>query len=147
MYQIHTKHFSQLTAGELHRVVEAREAVFFLEQHITESDADDVDLQSTFLWMEDAGRVVAFLRIIPAGVVYKEVSIGRVLVETHHRHLGLCRQLMDAALQYIAHTWGAQPIRISAQKYLANFYATLGFEVISDTYLEAGLEHVKMLRK
>lgn len=146
MYPLVVKPFSELTAAEYHRIVQAREAVFFLEQHITEPDADAVDPQSVFLWMEQDGRVIAFLRIIPAGIVYAEASIGRVLVDAAFRRRGLCRRLMLEALRYIAETWGPQPIRISAQEHLAGFYASLGFEVVSETYSEAGIPHVKMLR-
>ena len=39
MYPVLTKHFSELSTREYHRIVQAREAVFFLEQHITEPDA------------------------------------------------------------------------------------------------------------
>lgn len=146
MYPVINKHFSQLSAEEYHRIVVAREQVFFLEQHITEPDADAVDPQSTFLWMEEAGRVVAFLRIIPAGIAYNEASIGRVLVAATHRRRGLCRSLMREALRYVAGQWGPQPIRISAQEHLAPFYGSLGFEVVSESYLEAGIPHIKMLR-
>ena len=132
MYPVLTKHFSELSTREYHRIVQAREAVFFLEQHITEPD--------------DGGRVVAFLRIIPAGIAYAEASVGRVLVDAAYRRRGLCRSLMSEALRYIARTWGPQPIRISAQEHLAGFYATLGFAPVSDTYFEAGIPHVKMLR-
>lgn len=120
---------------------------FFLEQHITEPDADEVDPQSVFLWTEEDGRVVAFLRIIPAGIVCAEASVGRVLVDAGYRRRGLCRRLMHEALQHIALTWGPQPVRISAQEYLAGFYASLGFEAVSGTYLEAGIPHVRMLRR
>ena len=136
MSPVLTKHFSELSTREYHRIVQAREAVFFLEQHITEPDADAVDPQSVFMWMEDGGRVVAFA----------EASVGRVLVDAAYRRRGLCRSLMSEALRYIARTWGPQPIRISAQEHLAGFYATLGFAPVSDTYFEAGIPHVKMLR-
>lgn len=43
MYPVITKHFSELSVREYHRIVQAREAVFFLEQHITEPDADAID--------------------------------------------------------------------------------------------------------
>ena len=108
MSPVLTKHFSELSTREYHRIVQAREAVFFLEQHITEP--------------------------------------GRVLVDAAYRRRGLCRSLMSEALRYIARTWGPQPIRISAQEHLAGFYATLGFAPVSDTYFEAGIPHVKMLR-
>ena len=53
MHPIVIKHFSEISAAEYHRIVQAREAVFFLEQHITEPDADEVDPQSVFLWTEE----------------------------------------------------------------------------------------------
>ena len=87
------------------------------------------------------------LRIIPAGIVCAEASVGRVLVDAGYRRRGLCRRLMHEALQHIALTWGPQPVRISAQEYLAGFYASLGFEAVSGTYLEAGIPHVRMLRR
>ena len=145
MYPDIIRPFCHLTVSQYHRIVQAREAVFFLEQHITAPDADAVDPQSVFLWMEDGERVVAFLRIIPAGVVYAEASIGRVLVDAGYRRRGLCRHLMQEALRHIAGQWGPQPVRISAQKHLADFYRSLGFEVVSDEYFEAGIPHVKML--
>ena len=96
--------------------------------------------------VEAGAAVVAFLRIIPAGIAYAEGSVGRALVDAAYRRRGLCRSLMSEALRYIARTWGPQPIRISAQEHLAGFYATLGFAPVSDTYFEAGIPHVKMLR-
>lgn len=144
---LHIKRFGELTPDEYLRITQAREAVFFLEQHVTAPDADEADRRSTFLWLEDAGRVVAFLRMIPAGVVYDEVSVGRVLVDAAYRRRGLCRRLMHEALRHIAQAWGPQPIRISAQEHLAGFYASLGFETVSAVYTEAGIPHVKMLRR
>ena len=148
MSPIITKPFPELTLDEYRRITIARETVFFLEQHITQTDADEIDPRCTFMWMEDAGRVIAFLRIIPAGCGHTaEVSIGRVLTEMAYRHRGLSRALMLEALHYIEVQWGAQPVRISAQKYLTAFYRSLEFEVVSETYLEAGIEHVEMLKR
>ena len=142
---IRTARFGQLTAAELHAMVAAREEVFFLEQHITCPDADDVDLQSTFMWICDPeGRVTAFLRIIPPGIVYPEASVGRLLVRSEWRRNGLSRMLMLRALEHIAAEWHA-PVRISAQAYLVDFYTSLGFRTVSEEYLEAGIPHRKML--
>ena len=146
MYPVIIRPFGELSVSEYHRIVEARETVFYLEQRITVADADSVDPQSIFLWMEDQGRIIAFLRIIPAGIVYKEASIGRVLVDAAYRRRGLCRHLMLEALDHLTKAQGTKPIRISAQKYLIQFYTSLDFEVVSEEYLEAGIPHVKMLR-
>lgn len=146
MHTFIIKPFADLTAAQYHRIVRAREAVFHLEQHVTCADADDTDPQSVFLWMEADGCVVAFLRIIPAGVVCTEVSVGRVLVAATHRRRGLCRRMMNEALEYIRRQWSPQPVRISAQEYLVPFYESLGFTPVSGVYEEAGIPHVGMLR-
>lgn len=147
MHSLHIKPFSSLTLDQYHRIFQAREAVFHLEQHVTCLDADSVDPQSVFLWTEDLGRVTSFLRIIPAGIVYAEISIGRVLVDASFRRQGLCRRLMNEALHFVETEWGPQPIRISAQEHLTEFYRSLGFEAVSERYFEAGIPHIKMLRR
>lgn len=146
-FSLFIKSFADLTVLEYHRIIQAREAVFHLEQHITCADADSADLQSVFIWMENADRVVAFLRVIPPGVVCPQAAVGRVLVDAEYRRNGLCRKLMGTALQYISDTWGSQPICLSAQLYLAGFYASLGFKALSEPYTEAGIQHIKMLRE
>ncbi len=50
---------------------------------------------------------------------------------------------VEACHQY----FGDGPIKIGAQYYLLKFYTSLGFEVISDIYLEDGIEHVYMMLK
>lgn len=146
MYPVITKHFSELSVREYHRIVQAREAVFFLEQHITEPDADAADPQSVFMWMEDNARRSRLPAGHPGGNRLRRSlgrpRAGRCFVPPPR----LCRSLMSEALRYIARTWGPQPIRISAQEHLAGFYATFGFAPVSDTYFEAGIPHVKMLR-
>ena len=42
--------------------------------------------------------------------------------------------------------WPGQAIRISAQARLREFYAGLGFEAVSDTYIEDQIPHMQMLR-
>jgi predicted GNAT family N-acyltransferase len=42
--------------------------------------------------------------------------------------------------------WPGQAICISAQAHLQRFYRSLGFEAVSDPYLEDGIPHIEMLR-
>lgn len=145
-FPIHNCRFDTLTPAGYNRIMQAREEVFFLEQQITCTDADDTDTKSEFQWIEHEGRVIAFLRIIPPGVVCREASIGRVLVTREWRRRGLCRRMMQAALERIRMTWGPEcPVHISAQLYLEGFYASLGFETVTPPYEEAGIRHVGML--
>jgi ElaA protein len=51
---------------------------------------------------------------------------------------------MQEAAQWIHENWNSQLIQISAQKYLKAFYKSLGYEIVSDEYLEDGIPHLKM---
>ena len=142
---IHTAPFGELPTATYHRIVQAREEVFFLEQRITCPDADAIDPRSLFQWIEQEGRVIAFLRIIPPGILHEEASVGRVLVVRGERRKGLCRRMMREALRQIAARWPGCGVHISAQAYLEGFYASLGFETATPPYEEAGIRHVGML--
>ena len=52
---------------------------------------------------------------------------------------------MHEAIDYIRAHWPGQEIHISAQRYLVDFYCELGFEISSEVYLEAGIEHRSMV--
>ena len=144
--KLYLKRFGELTAAELFGIVRLRHEVFFLEQHIDCEDLDDTDLRSLWLWAEDGGRTVGFLRIIPPGELYAEASIGRVAVAAAWRRQGLASRMTAAALDHIGSEWGCA-VRISAQAYVVPLYEKSGFEVVSEQYLEAGIPHYKMLKK
>lgn len=143
--QIRIAPFGELPTATYHRIVQAREEVFFLEQRITCPDADETDPRSLFQWIEQEGRVIAFLRIIPPGILCKEASVGRVLVIREYRRQGICRRMMREALRQIAARWPGCDVYISAQAYLEGFYASLDFETVTPPYEEAGIRHVGML--
>lgn len=138
------KAFGELDVAELHALTMLRERVFFLEQHITQPDADAVDLRSLFLWHTEADEAVGVLRVIPPGTVGPEASIGRVAVDARWRRRGICRAMVRRALDEIGRRWPGVAVRISAQSYLTAFYEEMGFEACSDEYLEAGLSHRSM---
>ena len=144
--QLRIAAFGELTVRELFPIVRLRQQVFYLEQHVDCDDWDAVDPQSVYVWAECGGETVGFLRIVPPGVIYEEASIGRVAVCRMHRRCGIARRMADAALQYIARRWGT-PVRLSSQEYIIPFYEQLGFEIVSERYMEAGIPHRKMVRK
>jgi ElaA protein len=89
-----------------------------------------------------AGAIVAYLRIVPAGVKFAEVSIGRVVTSPETRGMGLGRELMKRGIAAA----GAVPLRIGAQAHLERFYCELGFTRASDVYDEDGIPHIEMLK-
>lgn len=134
--------FDELTPAQLYAIVQLRERVFVVEQRCAYQDADGLDLVARHLWGERDGKVVAYLRILPAGVKYAEIAIGRVVTVSEARGGGLGRELMRRGMDEC----GLQPIRISAQAHLEDWYGELGFVKASDIYDEDGIAHIDMLR-
>jgi ElaA protein len=137
----HDKAFAELTSTELYEIIALRERVFVVEQTCPYLDADGLDPQSRHLWCE-AGAIAAYLRIVPAGAKYEEISLGRIVTAPEARGSGLGRTLVSRALAAV----GAVPVRISAQAYLQRFYADFGFHPVGEIYLEDGIPHLEMLR-
>lgn len=154
------KRFDELSVKEMYEILKVRTEVFVVEQNCIYQDLDSKDENAYHLFVEDQGEVVGYLRILPKGVVYQETAIGRVLIKQTHRKKGLSREMVKKAIEYIINDnimndnlindnlineVGGDAIRISAQLYLLKFYESLGFETVSDIYLEDGIEHIEML--
>jgi ElaA protein len=138
----HESPFDALTVHQLYAILALRQRVFVVEQTCAYLDADGADAPSRHLWAERAGDIVAYVRLVPAGLKFAEVSIGRVITAPETRGTGLGRELMRRAIA----ACGQVPIRIGAQAHLEKFYGELGFVRASDVYDEDGIPHIEMLR-
>ena len=140
------KFFSELSALRLYQVLKLRQDVFVLEQQCLYADTDNLDQQSLHISLisEEDDDLVAYCRVLPAGVIYPEVAIGRVVVAPNARNKGLAKQLMQKAINFIEVEMQAPAIKISAQFQLRKFYQSFGFIVTSDPYDEDGIEHIEM---
>ena len=94
------------------------------------------------LWLESENAIKAYLRVIPAGVVRKEVSLGRVIAVD--RHQGLGTKIVEHAIAFAKEQLGAGEIVIEAQTYVRGLYEKLGFRAESEEFLEDGIPHVRM---
>ncbi len=132
----------------MYRILALRADVFVVEQNCAYQDLDGKDEQSIWVWAEDeSGAVHATARLLPAGISYKEISIGRVCTSMHSRGSGLGKLLMKECLVQCENNWGSEPITISAQQYLLKFYNEFGFVEEGEMYLEDDIPHLKMKRK
>lgn len=139
--------YENLSLDDLYDLIQARIAVFVVEQDCPYQDVDGKDRQSLHLFARDPdGDVLAYARITYPGIRFKEPSVGRVITTEKGRGIGLGRELMTRAIAAIEQRYPRQAIRISAQQYLENFYGSLGFETVSAPYLEDNIPHVEMLR-
>ena len=110
--ELYIKHFSELTAEELYRILAARSEIFVVEQDCVYQDLDGKDLNAWHVWYEDEDGIAAYCRVLDKGVSYEyEGSIGRVIAvkrglvaQFHHytalgslqRHTLRCRSLLRA---------------------------------------------------
>jgi len=143
-----TKNFKDLSVDEYFELLHLRTAVFVVEQDCPYQEVDEKDRESFHLvGKTETGEVIAVTRILPQGVSYNEVSIGRVALKKEFRGKGIANGLMKATLLFIENELGKQAIRISAQTYLLNYYGKFGFQQVGNEYLEDNIPHVEMLRE
>jgi ElaA protein len=138
------KNFDSLSAHELYQLLRLRSEVFVVEQNCVFLDMDNKDQQCMHLlgWKDDV--LVASTRLVPPGIIYDEMSIGRVVSSPLVRGTGIGRMLMEESINRCYNLYGSHPIRIGAQLYLEKFYSSLGFEKDGEVYLEDGIPHVEM---
>ncbi|MBA3477622.1 MAG: GNAT family N-acetyltransferase [Lautropia sp.] len=155
--------FEAVPPALLYRALALRSSVFVVEQRCIYQDLDGSDLRALLVTGSLCGmpvsrahegpwgagsdadvEVVATARVLPPGSRYAEPSIGRVCTSAAHRRLGLGRMLMTYAIGVTREHHPGLAIRISAQAYLQAFYASLGFEPVSQPYLEDGIAHLQM---
>lgn len=139
------KKFSELTSHEIYKILKLRNEIFIVEQSCPYMDCDGKDEESYHLFAEDGEDIIAYLRIIKKGIIYDDVAIGRVCVNKKYRKNNLGREMLLRAISFIENELKEKKIKIQAQSYLYDFYKSLGFNEISDTYLEDGISHIDMI--
>jgi len=146
----------------LYLLVKLRQDVFTLEQHATDADLDGRELEATttLLWLElprpesagaeaadpeaeGPGEPIAHLRVLREAD--GTVRIGRVVVRADHRRGGCGRRLMVGALAHAREIAPDAEVHLDAQAHLEQWYASMGFETVSEVFMEAGIEHVAMV--
>jgi len=143
-----TKAFKDLTIDEYFEILHLRIEIFVVEQDCPYQEVDEKDRQSFHLFgRAENGQVIAVTRILPQGISYDEVSIGRVALKKEYRGKGIADDMMQESFKFIEGKFGKQAIRISAQEYLLNYYSKHGFKQVGEGYLEDNIPHVEMLIK
>lgn len=139
------KSFSDLTNIELYQILKLRNEVFVVEQNCVYQDCDDKDLDSFHLFACKDEKIIAYTRLLPPGVSYKNAaSIGRVVTSPSARNQNFGKQVMHYSIEKIYEFFGKTTIKISAQLYLKRFYESFLFVQKGDMYLEDGIEHIPM---
>ncbi len=139
------KSYEQLSLDEFHDIIALRIAVFVIEQDCPYQELDGKDKKSFHLIARnEENKIVGTARIIPSGISYPEISIGRVVTSSESRKLKLGHTIMENALAFIDQKWKNEPVKLSAQTHLTHFYEKHGFQSTGKEYLEDGIPHTEM---
>lgn len=141
------KTFDSLTPYELYAILRLRTEVFVVEQTCVFQDMDNKDQLCYHLmgWKDD--MLIAYTRLVPPGIFYKEPSIGRVVTSPAARGNGIGKLLMKKSIEEAFHLFGKTPVKLGAQLYLKKFYESMGFIQTSEIYDEDGINHIEMMRQ
>ena len=137
---------NELSLRDVHDLFQARQEVFSVEQKCFYLDVDGRDFDAWHLLGRAGPTLAAYCRVLPPGVAYAELSLGRVLTRQPFRGQGLGKILMRAALARCERMFPGQSMRISAQSHLERFYREFQFCPVGEEYLEDGIPHLQMVR-
>jgi ElaA protein len=137
--------FNDINGNDLYEMLKLRVDVFIVEQNCSYSELDDYDQDSIHISCRDESGIIAYARLLPAGVKYDEASIGRVIIRADKRGTGLAHKLMENCKEYMIENWAPHKIRLQAQCHLEKFYGAHGFDAISEPYMDDQIPHIDMI--
>ena len=141
--EVIVKKFSELSTYELYSILEVRVAIFVVEQECPYAEVDGLDREAVHVWLEEDGKILAYLRVMDRGIESEYVSIGRLLAAK--RREGLGSRVLSEGIRVAKEYFAADRIYLEAQVYARGLYEKQGFRVVSDEFLLDGIPHVKML--
>ena len=144
--EITVKTFEELSLHELYQLLQLRAEVFVVEQDCVYQDIDGKDEKALHVLGYEDGKLVAYTRIFPPGIYFKEAAIGRVVVKSNTRKNKFGHEIMRASIKAVEENFNTNTIKLSAQTYLTKFYESHGFEQMGEGYLEDGIPHIAMIR-
>lgn len=150
MMDILSLDLKELSASQLFDILKLRQDVFFVEENIIYPDLDNIDREAVHVFAmvdEDGGDVVGSYARVYLDHDEGRVKIGRVATARKYRGQGLGGAIIDKCVKIGKKRLGADEIWLDAQIHAVSFYEEQGFKIASERFIEAGIEHVRMVRK
>ncbi len=145
-YEVDVKGLDDLSPRDLYAMLKMRIDVFVVEQKCAFPEMDGKDPEALHLRLLAGNELLASTRIIAPKGKDDPVYIGRVVVSPEHRGKRLGDKVMMESIAACERLFRGHPIALSAQSHLQKFYASFGFETVSEEYLEDDIPHIDMLR-
>ena len=140
------KPFNKLNLDEFHNIIALRIAVFVVEQNCPYQELDGKDSAAYHVIGVDVNNnVVATARILPKGIAYDEIAIGRVVTSQSIRKYKKGHELMQKCMDFIQNKFPNENVKLSAQSHLVKYYGKHGFKETGKHYLEDGIPHSEMI--
>jgi predicted GNAT family N-acyltransferase len=131
------------TKDQLEDAYSVRRTVFVDEQQVPEEEEIDQ-------FEDDATHIVLYDNEVPVGAARLRVLDGigkleRICVLSSSRKNGAGKLLVNK-LEEIAIEQGVSKLKLNAQTHAIPFYERLGYETVSDVFMDAGIPHVTMIK-
>lgn len=133
------------TREDLWKVLVIRGIVFIEEQKVDwEGEIDEFEDSAIHFLGEHEGQPVAAgrLRFLEGGWA----KLERIAVRPAWRGQGHARRMVEAMMR-AARDRGALRMKLHAQVYLEDFYASFGFRTEGGIFDECGIDHILMIRE
>ena len=132
------------TRGDLERAFSVREEVFIKGQRVPRGiEMDGREGEARHFLAYYRGRLAGCARIRFMG---KRAKLERIAVLGRYRKRGLGKAITAHMVRY-ARRQGAKEALMHAQCHAGSFYEKCGFTPRGGIFLEAGMEHRKMIKK
>lgn len=128
--------------ADLHQAWAIRKQVFVVEQNCPEVLEWEHEQESVHYLARIKGEAVGTARW---RVTDEGIKLERFAVLEAHRKKGVASALLQRILSDISDK--QQKVYLHAQTYAAAVYAHFDFEPVGANFWEAGIEHIKMVRK
>lgn len=129
---------------ELEDAFSVRKTVFIAEQNVpAEEEIDQYEDEATHFVSYQEGSPIAAGRF---RVVDGYGKVERICVLKVARKTGAGKAIMNEIEAY-AFKHGIEKLKLNAQTHAIPFYAGLGYEVVSEEFLDAGIPHKTMIKK
>ena len=120
--------FQQLTVDQLFEILQLRVEVFVVEQQCAypELDGFDRDAETRHLSGRDEGeQLIAYARILPPGLRYPEINLGRFVVKAEVRGQGIGHQLLRTALHIYTNVGLEVPSELARKNIFKDFMRSI----------------------
>ena len=120
-----------------------RRVVFIEEQGVPEDlewDGLDADCSHVLAYDQTQQQPVGTGRLVADG------QIGRMAIHKGYRRMGIGHKILQKMIE-LAKRDGHTQVYLHAQLYVVDFYQQARFETVGETFMDAGIPHVKMARK